>query len=130
MPEAEQELIAGYHTEYSGMRFALFFMAEYISIITVCAIAASLFFGGYHLPCFAGTPLAFLCNPPWFVDVLVFLAKVIFGLFIFVWIRATIPRLRYDQLMNFGWKVLLPLALANVALTALGIVLWQNYFAG
>lgn len=129
MPEAEQELIAGYHTEYTGMRFALFFMAEYINIITVCAVATSLFLGGYQLPCFAGAP-AWWCDAPWFVDILVFLAKVIAGLFVFVWIRATIPRLRYDQLMNFGWKVLVPLSLANVALTAIGLAIYENWIAG
>jgi NADH-quinone oxidoreductase subunit H len=129
MPEAEQELIAGYHTEYTGMRFALFFMAEYINIITVCAVATSLFLGGYQLPCFAGAPELW-CNPPWFIDILVFLAKVIAGLFVFVWIRATIPRLRYDQLMNFGWKVLVPLSLANVALTAVGLAIYENWIAG
>jgi NADH-quinone oxidoreductase subunit H len=130
MPEAEQELIAGYHTEYGGMRFALFFMAEYINVITVTAVAVSLFLGGYRLPCLPGTPLAFLCDLPWFLDVLVFVAKVIVGLFAFVWLRATLPRLRYDQLMSLGWKVLLPLAIANVVLTAVGIVLYQNVLTG
>ena len=130
MPEAEQELIAGYHTEYTGMRFALFFMAEYINMVTVCALAASLFLGGYHLPCFPGTPLAFLCDLPWYLDILVLLAKIVFGMFLFVWLRATLPRLRYDQLMNLGWKVLLPLALLNLALTAVGIALFQNGLGG
>ncbi len=118
MPEAEQELIAGYHTEYTGLRFAMFFMAEYINMITVCAVATTLFFGGYHLP--------FVGDMPWFVDVAVFTAKVIAGLFGFIWLRATLPRLRYDRLMDFGWKVLLPLSIANVALTAIGIVIWQG----
>jgi len=130
MPEAEQELVAGYHTEYTGMRFALFFMAEYINMITVSAVAVTLFLGGYHLPCLPGTPLAFLCDLPPFADVLVFLAKVVSGLFVFVWIRATLPRLRYDQLMTLGWKVLLPLAIANVVATALGIVVYQNLGVG
>ena len=123
LPEAEQELIAGYHTEYTGMRFALFFMAEYINMITVSAVAVSLFWGGYHLPCLAGTPVAFLCDLPWYLDVVVFMAKVAVALFVFVWLRATLPRLRYDQLMGLGWKVLLPLAVANVALTAVGLYL-------
>ncbi|MFN2250437.1 MAG: NADH-quinone oxidoreductase subunit NuoH [Anaerolineae bacterium] len=123
LPEAEQELIAGYHTEYTGLRFALFYMAEYINIITVSAVAISLFWGGYRLPCLSGTALDFLCSPPWFVDVLVFTAKMLVALFVFVWIRATIPRLRYDQLMHLGWKVLLPLALLNVALTAVAVYL-------
>lgn len=122
MPEAEQELIAGYHIEYTGMRFALFFMAEYIAMITVCAVAATLFLGGYTLP--------FGIDPPWYVDIGVLLAKIVAGMFIFVWVRATLPRLRYDQLMNFGWKVLLPLAILNVVLTALGIYAYENGMLG
>ena len=118
MPEAEQELIAGYHTEYTGLRFAMFFMAEYINMITVCAVATTLFLGGYHLP--------FVEDLPWFIDILVFTAKVVAGLFIFIWLRATFPRLRYDQLMDFGWKVLLPLSILNVAVTAAGIVFWLS----
>ncbi|MCC7020771.1 MAG: NADH-quinone oxidoreductase subunit NuoH [Ardenticatenales bacterium] len=116
-PEAEQELVAGYHTEYTGMRFALFFMAEYINMITVSGLAATLFLGGHHLPFVE----RFTGNLPWFVDIGVFLAKVILALFLFIWIRATIPRLRYDRLMAFGWKVLLPISLANLALTAVVI---------
>jgi NADH-quinone oxidoreductase subunit H len=118
LPEAEQELVAGFHTEYTGLRFAMFYMAEYINIITVSAVAVSLFWGGYRLPCFPNTALAFLCDMPWFVEVLVFTAKVVVALFVFIWLRATLPRLRYDQLMSLGWKVLLPLALLNVAITA------------
>lgn len=117
MPEAEQELIAGYHTEYTGLRFAMFFMAEYINMIVVSAVATTLFLGGYHLP--------FVGDMPWFVQIVVFTAKVIACLFVFIWLRATLPRLRYDQLMDFGWKVLLPLSIANVVLTAIGIVIWQ-----
>jgi len=124
LPEAEQELVAGYHTEYTGMRFALFFMAEYIAMITVSAIAVSVFWGGYRLPCAPGTPLAFLCDPPWIVGPVVFTLKVMAGLFVFVWLRATLPRLRYDRLMDLGWKVLLPLALLNVAVTAV-LVAWR-----
>jgi NADH-quinone oxidoreductase subunit H len=120
-PEAEQELVAGYHTEYTGMRFALFFMAEYINMITVSAVAASVFFGGYHLPFVE----RFVGDLPWFIDMLVFTAKVIIGLFTFIWLRATIPRLRYDQLMSFGWKVLLPLSIANVVITAAAVAWWQ-----
>jgi NADH-quinone oxidoreductase subunit H len=130
MPEAEQELVAGYHTEYTGLRFAMFYMAEYINIITVSAIAISLFWGGYRLPCLEGTALAFVCDAPWYVDVSVFLAKMIVALFLFVWIRATIPRLRFDQLMSLGWKVLLPLALLNVALTAVAVYLLQDGVIG
>jgi len=117
MPEAEQELIAGYHTEYTGLRFAMFFMAEYMNMITVSAIATVLFLGGHHLP--------WVGDLPWYLDIVVFTAKVVAGLFVFVWLRATLPRLRYDQLMDLGWKVLLPLALLNVALTGLGLAWWQ-----
>jgi NADH-quinone oxidoreductase subunit H len=111
LPEAETELVAGYHTEYSGMKFALFFMAEYINMITVSSIATTMYLGGYH------GPFNLLDGPWWF------LLKVLLLLFVYVWLRATLPRLRYDRLMNFGWKVLLPLGLANVVLTAIGILL-------
>jgi NADH-quinone oxidoreductase subunit H len=114
MPEAEQELTAGYHTEYSGMKFALFFMAEYIKMIAVSAIAATLFFGGYRGP--------FIDVFPWLGPIYL-LIKVIILLFGMIWIRATLPRLRYDRLMQFGWKILLPAALLNVILTAAILVL-------
>ncbi len=114
MPEAEQELTAGYHTEYSGMKFALFFMAEYIKMIAVCAIAATLFFGGYRGP--------FIDQLPWLGPIYLFL-KVGILLFGMIWTRATLPRIRYDRLMAFGWKVLLLLALMVVIFTAVGIVL-------
>lgn len=114
MPEAEQELTAGYHTEYSGMKFALFFMAEYIKMIAIAAIAASLYLGGYRLP--------FIDLPP-ILDPLVLFIKILVLLFGMIWVRATLPRLRYDRLMALGWKVLLPLALANVFITAVIMVL-------
>jgi len=114
MPEAEQELTAGYHTEYSGMKFALFFMGEYIKMIAVSAIFATLFLGGYLGPFVDQWPL---------LGPLYLLAKIILSLGIMIWIRATLPRLRYDRLMAFGWKVLLPLSLLNVFLTAVVIVL-------
>lgn len=104
LPEAESELVAGYHTEYSGMRFAMFFIAEYINLITVSAVAATLFLGGWAAP--------FLPGPHWL------LVKMLIFLFLFVWLRATLPRLRYDQLMRLSWGVLLPLGLLNVAVTA------------
>lgn len=119
LPEAEQELTAGFHTEYSGMRFALFYMAEYISMITVSALAVSLFLGGYRLPCLRGTLLGVWCDLPWYGDLAVFGFKVLAGLFVFVWLRATLPRLRYDQLMRLGWLVLLPAALINIVCTAI-----------
>lgn len=112
LPEAEQELVAGFHTEYSGLKFTLFFMAEYIAMITMSAMATTLFLGGWK-----GPFLSDVLGPVWFG------IKVLFLLFVFVWIRASWPRVRYDQLMSFGWKVLLPLGLLNVFVTAVGIVL-------
>jgi NADH-quinone oxidoreductase subunit H len=114
MPEAEQELTAGYHVEYSGMKFALFFMAEYIKMIAVSAIGATLFLGGYSGP---GIDLF-----PWLGPIYLFL-KVIVLLFLMIWVRATLPRIRYDRLMAFGWKFMLPLALLNVFVTAVVFVL-------
>jgi NADH-quinone oxidoreductase subunit H len=114
MPEAEQELTAGYHTEYSGMKFALFFMAEYIKVIAVCMIGATLFLGGYAGP--------FVDQFPWLGPVYL-IAKVLVLLFGLIWIRATLPRIRYDRLMAFGWKILFPLALLNVLATAVVVVL-------
>ena len=118
MPEAEQELTAGYHTEYSGLKFTLFFMAEYIKMIAVSAIAATLFFGGYDGP--------FVAQLPWLGPIYL-LIKIIILLFGMIWVRATLPRIRYDRLMSFGWKMLFPLALGTVLITAVGIavnMLW------
>jgi NADH-quinone oxidoreductase subunit H len=109
LPEAEQELVAGYHTEYSGMRWGLFQMAEYINLITLSALMVTLFFSGWH--------------GPWNLGPLWFLLKLFGLLFVFIWIRTTLPRLRYDQLMRFGWKVLLPAATINAVVTAL-LVVW------
>jgi len=109
LPEAESELVAGYHTEYSSMKFAMFFMAEYANMITVSAIATTMFLGGWNPP---HPSLGFI--PP----VIWFLIKVFAFIYFMMWIRATFPRLRYDQLMRFGWKVLLPLALLNIVVTA------------
>jgi len=114
MPEAEQELTAGFHAEYSGMKFALFFMAEYDKMIIVCFIAASLFLGGYWGP--------FVDSLPWLGPIYLII-KVVLLLFVLVWLRATLPRIRYDRLMAFGWKLLLPLALLNVVVTAVLVVL-------
>jgi NADH-quinone oxidoreductase subunit H len=114
MPEAEQELTAGYHVEYSGMKFALLFMAEYDKMIAVSAIGAALFLGGYWGP--------FVDQVPWLGPIYL-LAKVLAILFLMIWMRATLPRFRYDRLMAFGWKIMLPAALFNVAATAVGVVL-------
>lgn len=125
LPEAEQELGAGFHTEYSGMRFSLFFMAEYTAMITVSAVWITVFFGGSILLPFI-TAGAFPLSESFFWLV----GKIILVMFCFIWIRATFPRFRYDQLMNIGWKVLLPLALMNLAITAVGVVFqmpWWGY---
>ena len=114
LPEAEQELVAGYHTEYGGMRFGLYSMSEYINLITLSALAVTLFLGGWHGPGWDG--------PSW-MGPLWFLAKLAVLLFLFIWMRTTLPRLRYDQLMRFGWKVLLPVATVNAIVTAL-LVVW------
>jgi len=110
MPEAEQELTAGYHVEYSGMKFALFMLTEYTKMIVVSAIAATLFLGGFHFP--------FITDRwPWLGPVVLFV-KVFVLLYGIIWVRATLPRVRYDQLMQLGWKIMLPLALFSVLLTA------------
>ena len=109
LPEAETELVAGYHTEFSGMRFGLFSTAEYINMITLSGLAITLFFGGWSGP--------FLPGPVWF------LLKLAVFMFVFVWLRASLPRLRYDQLMKLGWKVLLPAATLNALVTAFLVVL-------
>lgn len=126
MPEAEQELAAGYHTEYSGMKFALFFMAEYTKMITLSAIAATLFFGGYREFWFLKDTFLSVDVTPLLGPVYLLL-KIVVLLFGMVWFRATLPRIRYDRLMIFGWKVLLPLTLILVFITSIGIVLGQSY---
>jgi NADH-quinone oxidoreductase subunit H len=119
LPEAETELVAGYHTEYSSMKFAMFFMAEYANMITVSCVATLLFFGGasspfgHLIPDFGGPVVHAVLPVLWFV------AKVFAFLFLYIWVRSTLPRFRYDQLMSFGWKFLLPLAMANIIVTSL-----------
>ena len=113
-PEAEQELVAGYHTEYSSMSFAMFFLAEYINMVTVSAIATNLYLGGWNGP-FLPDSMGWL----WF------LLKVSFLLFFYVWMRWTLPRYRYDQLMRFGWKFLLPLSVINLLVTAAGVLYFE-----
>ena len=106
LPEAEQELVAGFHTEYTGMKFAMFFMGEYINMVTMSALVTLLFLGGWNS---YGLPL-------W--PIVAFALKVIFLLCVFIWLRSTFPRIRYDRLMTFGWKVLLPLCLLNLLITS------------
>jgi NADH-quinone oxidoreductase subunit H len=115
LPEAEQELTGGFHTEYSGMRFALFFLAEYANMIVVSSVATTLFLGGWLRPFPNVEFLSFLDFVPGWIW---FLLKTFVWLYIFLWVRATLPRYRYDQLMRLGWKVLIPLAIANVVVTA------------
>jgi NADH-quinone oxidoreductase subunit H len=113
LPEAESELVAGFHSEYSGMRFALFFLGEYINVILLGALATTFFLGGWHGP--------FLPPLLWF-----FLKTMVFAFF-FIWVRGTMPRLRYDQLMSFGWKLLTPLALLNILVTGWLLVFHQTF---
>ncbi|MGA7751389.1 MAG: NADH-quinone oxidoreductase subunit NuoH [Candidatus Sulfotelmatobacter sp.] len=115
LPEAETELVAGYHTEYSAMKFAMFFMAEYANMITVACLATLLFFGGWHGPIFGPPILQAILPVFWFA------AKIFAFLFLYIWVRGTLPRFRYDQLMAFGWKFLLPLALVNLIGTAIAV---------
>jgi NADH-quinone oxidoreductase subunit H len=135
MPEAEQELTAGYHSEYSGMKFALFFMAEYQKMIVICAIAATLYFGGFREFGFLRNTffsvdhtwmLGSMQITNWFLGPIYLLLKVIVLLFGMIWVRATWPRIRYDRLMSFGWKVMLPLSLAITFITATGIILQRE----
>jgi NADH-quinone oxidoreductase subunit H len=123
LPEAESELVAGYHTEYSSMKFAMFFMAEYANMITVGCVATLLFFGGATspfqgwIPAFGGPVFLAISSIFWFVF------KVFCFLFLYIWVRSTLPRFRYDQLMSFGWKFLLPVAMANIVVTSLVLAL-------
>src|SRR5690606_36184132 len=118
LPETENELVAGFQTEYGGIKFALFFMAEYINMITTSAIMATLFFGGYRLP------FGFLSDVLW-LGPFVLAAKVIILLFLFIWVRASVGRPRYDQLMRFTWKTLLPISLGYMVITALLTVFFK-----
>jgi len=116
LPEADAELVAGYNTEYGGMRFGSYFMAEYMEMIVVSGIAAAMFLGGWNLP--------FGIHTPALLGVFVMLAKILALIVFFIWVRATLPRLRYDQLMSLGWKVMLPLATLNVLVTAVLVVVF------
>jgi NADH-quinone oxidoreductase subunit H len=127
LPEAESELVAGFFTEYSGMRFAFFFIAEYANMVLVSCVAAALFLGGWNAP-YPDTLLGHLGleSLAWIEGVAWFTVKVYFFLFLFFWLRATLPRLRYDQLMKFGWKVMLPIALGNIVVTSIAVYLFSG----
>ena len=128
LPEAEGELVGGFHTEYSSLKFALFFLAEYINMATVSALATTLFLGGWHAP--------FWIDRVWeganegYVPVIWFFGKVLFFIFMFIWLRGSLPRLRYDQFMAFGWKVLIPVALAWTVLVAIMRYVSNTYDIG
>ncbi len=125
LPEAEPELVAGYHTEYSSMKFALFFMSEYTAVILSSSLMVLLFFGGWHLPFAHGLIAAASPAAQGLIHLGIFVAKLSFFLFLFIWIRWTLPRFRYDQLMSLGWKVMLPLSIVNIFWTgALILIGW------
>jgi NADH-quinone oxidoreductase subunit H len=113
LPEADAELVGGYNTEYGGGRFAAFFAAEYLNMVVVSGLIVTIFFGGWHIP---------FVDPPTWVDPIVVIVKMCVFIFFFIWVRATLPRLRYDQLMSLGWKILLPLATLNALVTAILVV--------
>jgi len=127
LPEAESELVAGFFTEYSGLRFAFFFLAEYANMVLVSCVAAAMFLGGWNAP-YPGTIMALLGLPSlaWIENTMWFAFKTYSFLFLFFWLRATLPRLRYDQLMRFGWKVMLPIALGNIVVTSLAVFFYQQ----
>jgi NADH-quinone oxidoreductase subunit H len=116
LSEADAELVGGYNTEYGGGRFAAFFAAEYLNVTVVSALIVTLFFGGWNLP---------WLSPPTWVDPIIVIVKLMFFVFFFIWVRATLPRLRYDQLMSLGWKILLPLATLNALVTAICVVVFS-----
>lgn len=123
LPECETELVGGYHTEYSSMKLGFYLFAEYINMFISSAIISSLYFGGYNFPFIDQLGLSH--NMLTMVGTLIFFGKIFFFIFFFMWIRWTIPRFRYDQLMHLGWRIMIPLALVNILLTA-GVVLWKN----
>jgi NADH-quinone oxidoreductase subunit H len=125
LPEAENELIGGYHAEYSSMKLGFYLFAEYINMFISSAVMASLYFGGYDIPFVNEASWGLSLNVMAIIGGAVLMTKIIFFLFLFMWVRWTIPRFRYDQLMNLGWKSLIPLALLNMLITG-AVVLWLN----
>lgn len=126
LPECETELVGGYHTEYSAMKLGLFMFSEYINMFVSSALMASLYFGGYNFPFMDSLPLS--ANWITIIGVIVFFIKIFAFIFFFMWIRWTLPRFRYDQLMNLGWKILIPLSLANIVITGIVIILKDTVF--
>ena len=124
LPEAEQELVGGYHTEYSSMKFSSFMLAEYINMITSSALIVTLFFGGWHIP--FGILEALDLPVLWeqLLQILSFAIKTGLVIFFYLWVRWSLPRFRFDQLMRLGWKSLVPLGLVNIVLTAIGMAIW------
>lgn len=127
LPECETELIGGYHTEYSSMKLGLYMFSEYINMFVSSALMAALYFGGYNFPFM--NELGLSHNWITIIGVLVFFLKIFGFIFFFMWVRWTLPRFRYDQLMNLGWKMLIPLAIANIVLTGIITVVKDMYFA-
>lgn len=126
MPEAETEIVAGYHTEYSSMKFAMFFMAEYTHMIVMSCLIVALFFGGWYPLPFGGW-FGIDIDTYWYLPPIVFIGKVLAFLFFFIWVRFTLPRFRYDQVMNLGWKVLFPIAILNLVVISIVILVMQHY---
>jgi len=126
LPESENELVAGYHTEYSGFKLGAFLFAEYINMFVSSAVMSTLYFGGYNFPFM--NDLGLSQNLITIIGVIVLFAKIFFFIFFFMWIRWTVPRFRYDQLMNLGWKILIPVAIANIVLTGIWITVKENLF--
>src|SRR6202012_2205262 len=123
LPECETELVGGYHTEYSSMKLGFYLFAEYINMFISSAVMATLYFGGYNYPWMDTMSNALGANPAAIIGVVLLFAKIFAFIFFFMWVRWTIPRFRYDQLMNLGWKTLIPLAIANIIITAV----WVTY---
>ncbi|MEK7790777.1 MAG: complex I subunit 1 family protein, partial [Deltaproteobacteria bacterium] len=128
LPEGEAEIVAGYHTEYGSMKFAIFFMAEYLHVVTICSLIATLFLGGWHLIPGMVTVAEWVGIPTFptsvglsLLQVASFCIKTAFMIWIFIWVRWTFPRFRYDQLMSFGWKIMVPLGLVNILLTTVAL---------
>jgi len=127
LPECETELVGGYHTEYSSMKLGLYMFSEYINMFVSSALMASLYFGGYNFPFM--NDLGLSANMITIIGVVVFFIKILLFIFFFMWVRWTLPRFRYDQLMNLGWKMLIPLAIANIVLTGVFTLIKDTYFS-